>query len=132
VELAPLGSAKLNLNEILGYSAQGGAVFRYEAEHGGLLSVETEVSSSAHSLLYSIETFTGLEKKSNVQHSAFWLPTSGTGIFHAAHNASDQTITLRAKLQLWDKVFDLEAVRVPPRGFTRLRLDPEDLQAYIR
>ena len=113
IEMPPLGSASIEVNEIvqkMGYTAPefGGAVFRYEAEHGGRLSVETAVAMAANNFLYSVESFTGHEKKSNAQHSAFWLPTSKTEVFYAAHNASDQAVKLQPKLQLWDEVFELE------------------------
>ncbi len=136
VEMPPLGSAQIEVNETvraLGYTDDefGGAVFRYEAETGGRLSVETAVAMPANNFLYSVESFTGFEKKSNAQHSAFWLPTSKTEVFYAAHNDSDQALTLRPKLQLWDQVFELDPVEMAPKGFTKLRITAAELAGYV-
>ncbi len=136
IEMPPLGSAQIEVNETvraMGYTddAFGGAVFRYEAEHGGRLSVETAVAMPANNFLYSVESFTGFEKKSNAQHSAFWLPTSKTEVFYAAHNASDQAIKLRPKLRLWDEVIKLKPVEMAPNGFTKLRITAGQMAGYL-
>lgn len=137
VEMKPLDSAAIKVNETvraLGYPDPefGGAEFRYFSEHGGRLGVETSVSMPANNLLYSVESFTGFEPKSNAQFSAFWLPTEQTEVFYAVHNVSATPLVLTPKLRLWDRTFDLEPVKIHAKGFTKLRLTTAQVAEYAK